>query len=72
MSATSALYDAIRACSADGDLAPGERAALDKTAVALGIDAHVVTDLIELYHDEMHLRARRLRKIFPNGIPFQG
>jgi hypothetical protein len=31
-----------------------------------------VRELVELYHDEQHLRGRRLRKIFPKGIPFQG
>jgi uncharacterized membrane protein YebE (DUF533 family) len=72
MSATSALYDAVRACMADGDLAPGERAALEKAASALGIDASTVRDLIELHYEEEHLKNKRLRKIFPNGIPFQG
>lgn len=72
MSATSALYDAIRACMADGQLDPGERAALDKAAVALGRDASVVRELVELYHEEQHLKGKRLRSIFPDGVPFQG
>lgn len=72
MSATSALYDAIRACMADGELDGGERAAIEKMAGAMGLDARVVRELVELYHDEQHLKGRRLRAIFPNGIPFQG
>jgi len=72
MSATSALYDAVRACMADGELAPGETAALEKTATALGLGAGVVAELVKLYHDEKALRARRLAAIFPSGVPFQG
>jgi len=72
MSATSALYDAVRACMADGELAPGETAALEKAAAALGLDKSVVGELVKLYRDERDLRERRLRAIFPKGIPFQG
>ncbi len=72
MSATSALYDAVRACMAEGDLAPGERAAREKAASALGVDSATVRELIELHHEEEHLKGKRLRKIFPSGIPFQG
>jgi len=72
MSATSAVYEAIRACSADGDLHPEELRAVEQAASALGISTETVRDLVELYYEEQYLRAKRLRKLFPDGVPFQG
>jgi hypothetical protein len=70
-SAHVALYDAVRACCADGELAAGEIAALEKVAVAMGIDAAKVRALIELYDEEQKLKQKRLRLTFPAGLPFQ-
>ena len=72
MSAAAIVYYGIYAAGADGELSPGEVAALKKVAAALGITLTKVDDLIDLYHEERHLRAKRLRHIYPNGIPFQG
>ena len=72
MSATSAIYDAIRACAADGELHPQELRAVEQAASALGISTTTVGDLVELYYEEQYLRAKRLRKLFPDGVPFQG
>ncbi len=72
MSATSAIYEAIRACSADGELHPSEVRAIEGAASKLGIAAATVRDLVELHHEEQFLRAKRLRKLFPDGAPFQG
>ncbi len=72
MSATSALYEAIRACAADGEFHPEERRAVEQAASALGIPTTTVDDLVELYYEEQYLRAKRLRRLFPDGVPFQG
>jgi uncharacterized tellurite resistance protein B-like protein len=72
MSATSAVYEAIRACSADGELHRDEVRAIERAATALGVPAATVGDLVELYHEEQFLRSKRLRKLFPEGAPFQG
>lgn len=72
MSATSAVYEAIRACSADGELHLQEVRSIEQAAAALGVDVATVRDLIELYHEEQFVRAKRLRKLFPAGVPFQG
>lgn len=66
------MYEAIRACSADGDLHPDELRAIEKAASVLGISMTTVGDLVELYYEEQYLRAKRLRKLFPDGVPFQG
>jgi len=72
LSATSALYEAVRACSADGELHQDEIATLQRAAKAMGLESPtVVRELIDLYHDEQHLRAKRLRHVYPDGIPFQ-
>jgi hypothetical protein len=49
-----------------------ELRAVELAAAALGISATTVRDLVELYYEEQFLRAKRLRKLFPDGVPFQG
>ncbi|MFO0592681.1 MAG: hypothetical protein U0441_34375 [Polyangiaceae bacterium] len=72
LSATSALYEAVRACSADGELHQDEIATLRRAAKAMGLESPtVVRDLIDLHQDEQHIRQKRLRHIYPDGIPFQ-
>jgi hypothetical protein len=72
MSATSAVYDAIRACAADGDLHRDEIRVIEEAAASLGLAPSTVRDLMDLYHEEQFLRAKRLRRLFPDGAPFQG
>ena len=71
MSATAIIYYGIYAAEADGELHPGEVAALKKVAAGLGISPEKVDGLIDLYYEERALRAKRLRHIYPEGIPFQ-
>lgn len=72
LSATSALYDAIRACYADGELSSGELAALETMAKLVEVDRYTLRQLIEHYHEEQHLRGKRLRLLYPHGNPFPG
>lgn len=63
------IYDAIRACGADGDLADDEVTSVKAMAARLGVDAGTVDDLVALYRDELALKARRMAAVFPAPIP---
>ena len=66
------LYDAVRACFADGDLAYPERKAIEKTARAMGLEITLVAELIDLYRQDRELRFKRLRRLDPDGDPVAG
>lgn len=66
----SVVYNAIRACSADGELHAGEVATIKKMAAALGVTEQAVEDLRALYDDEEKLKARRQELIYPGGSPY--
>ncbi|MFE0062980.1 hypothetical protein [Streptomyces sp. NPDC059003] len=62
------VFDAIRACDADGELASGELESIREMAGLLGV-ADSVDRLHELYRQEEKARADRLAVIFPDGAP---
>jgi uncharacterized membrane protein YebE (DUF533 family) len=70
MAARGLVYDAIRACSADGEIAEKERAAVTRTAAALGVPAEVVKQIEAAYRSEQHAMAARLTVVYPGGLPF--
>jgi len=63
------LYDAIKACSADGEYSSGERETVTKMAAKLGVDAEIVKQLEEICAEEAKLREKRLALIYPTGTP---
>ncbi|EDY52874.1 TerB family tellurite resistance protein [Streptomyces clavuligerus] len=63
------IFDALRACAADGDLAPGEVARVKQAAAALGIAEDTVERLKELYFQERGARAARNALLYPGGSP---
>lgn len=63
------VFDAIRACDADGELAPGEMAAIKQAASALGLPEETVDRLRELYEQERDARNARNNLLYPNGAP---
>jgi len=63
------LYDAIRACSADGDYHEGERAAIHSLGAALRLPDDVVTQIEALIDEEEALKAKRIRLLMPEGHP---
>jgi uncharacterized membrane protein YebE (DUF533 family) len=63
------VYDAIKACSADGQYSDPERATVSKMAAKLGLSQDVVKQIEELCIEEAQLRAKRLELMYPDGIP---
>jgi hypothetical protein len=63
------VFDAIRACSADGEFSPGERATVRKLAAALGLSENMVEQLEQAHLDEVKATARRIQLVFPEGTP---
>jgi len=64
------VFDALRACSADGELHDLERTAVTKLAADLGLPDGTVAKLEEAYRAENEAKARRIELIFPSGVPF--
>jgi len=63
------LYDAIRACSADGDYHEGERAAIHALGKALGIADDVIAQIEGLVEEEEAQKAKRIALLMPEGHP---
>ncbi len=63
------VYDAIKACSADGQYSDLERATVTKMAAKLGISQDVVKQIEEICIAEAQLRAKRLELMYPEGLP---
>jgi uncharacterized membrane protein YebE (DUF533 family) len=64
------VYDAIRACAADGDIREGERAVIRRLAAQIGVPEDVVQALEKIYQDERTIRQKRLDLVFPEGRPY--
>jgi hypothetical protein len=62
------VFDAIRACDADGDLVAGEMQQITTMATRLGV-ADMVEPLIELYRREKEVRGERIKLLYPSGPP---
>ncbi|MQY06807.1 tellurite resistance TerB family protein [Actinomadura macrotermitis] len=60
------IYDAIRACSTDGKLEPGELARIRKANRLLGHDDQVVDDWVEYYQEEVRMQERRTKLMWPD------
>jgi uncharacterized tellurite resistance protein B-like protein len=63
------IYDAIKACSADGDYHEEERMIVLRGAKKLGISEDVIKQIEELCLEEAKLREKRLAVLYPNGSP---
>jgi hypothetical protein len=66
------IYDAVRACAADGDIAEGELATIRRLAQTIDVPAAVVGELVTLYRDEQQLKSRRINLVWPTlaGKPY--
>lgn len=65
-----ALYDAIRASYADGELAAGERQVIERLATQLGFTADLVAQLEAIYLAECAVKEARLKLTYPQGLPY--
>lgn len=63
------VYDAIKACSADGEYNDQERATITKMAAKLGISQDVVEQIEEICIEEIKLREKRVKLMYPEGAP---
>jgi len=63
------VFDAIRACGADGEFSPAERATVHKLARALDLPDGVVEQLEAAHLDEVRATAKRIKLVFPEGTP---
>ena len=61
------IWDAIRACGADGDLADEELATIHRMAAKVGIPAEVVDEFVDIYRHEQELKRKRIELAFPGG-----
>lgn len=66
----SLIYNAIRACMADGELADSEWATIHKAASIMNIPNAIVEELNDIVLQQATLRERRLKLVFPEGIPY--
>ncbi len=63
------IYDAIRACSADGEFSDRKRATVQKMAAQIDISKAIVEQLEQAYLLEQQAKALRLSIIYPDGSP---
>jgi len=63
------VYDAIRACSADGAYSDPERATVIRMAAKLGISEDLVKQIEEVCLEQARLRQKRLALMYPEGAP---
>lgn len=64
------IYFAIKAASSDGEYSDGEKAAVRKSATAMGISDAVVSQIEDLFAREEQLKQERIDLCFPEGNPF--
>jgi uncharacterized tellurite resistance protein B-like protein len=65
----SLIYDAIKACSADGDYSGSEQATVKKMATKLGIAEDTVKEIESICQEEDKLRQKRIALMYPSGTP---
>jgi hypothetical protein len=66
-----AIFDAIRAASADHQYDEGEMEAIRRLARRLEIDEALIAELEGLYRDEVALKHRRIELVFGERVPYQ-
>ena len=64
------VYDAVRACAADGEYSEGERAVVRRLAAQIGVPEDIVQALEDIYQDEQTIRQKRLDLVFSEGKPY--
>jgi uncharacterized membrane protein YebE (DUF533 family) len=63
------VYDAIMACSADAEYSDQERATITKMAAKLGISQDTVEQIEKICIEEIKLREKRVKLMYPEGAP---
>lgn len=68
--ARASVYDAIRACMADGELHADEKATVSRMASSLGLNDFDVQEIIDVYVQELEVKAKRQKLTYPEGQPY--
>jgi uncharacterized membrane protein YebE (DUF533 family) len=63
------VYDTIMACSADAEYSDQERATISKMAAKLGISQDIVEQIEKICIEEIKLREKRVKLMYPEGAP---
>ncbi len=66
-----AIFDAIRAASADHQYDEAEMEAIRRLATRLNIGENVIAELEALHRDEVALKQRRIDLVFGEQVPYQ-
>jgi len=70
MCSRAAIYDAVRACDGDGDLAALEVDAIKALAALVGVEEGTVNDIVAIHRAEQAVKTARLQITYPLGAPF--
>ncbi|WP_424103160.1 TerB family tellurite resistance protein [Moorena producens] len=65
-----AIYYAIKACSADAEYHEGEQAYVRKMADLIGVSEEEVSQLEAMCLEEKRLQEKRVKLLFPDGLPY--
>ena len=63
------VYDTIMACSADGEYNDQERVTVTKMGAKLGISQDIVEQIEKICIEEIKLRGKRVKLMYPEGAP---
>jgi hypothetical protein len=63
------VYDTIMACSADGEYSDQERVTVTKMAAKLGISQDIVQQIEKICIEEIKLREKRVKLMYPEDSP---
>lgn len=66
------VFDALRVCEADGDLAAAERASIHRVAQRMGLDAGAIRQVEAAYEVYKSAFANKMAVLFPEPAPYQG
>lgn len=64
------VFDALRVCESDGELAPAERASIHRMAERMGLDAGAVRQVEAAYEVYKSALANKMAVLFPGETPF--
>ena len=64
------VFDALRVCEADGELAPAERASIHRMADRMGLDPGAVRQVEAAYEVYKAALANKMAVLFPGATPY--
>lgn len=71
MAARNLVFDALRVCEADGELAPAELEKIHAMGKAMGLDEGAIRQVEAAYHVYKAAFENKMAVLFPGAAPFQ-